>query len=229
MSSAVQQLQATLANQPNNAYAISSLSNLVTNLGQVAKNTSRSASAIDPVDDMFNMLEAWGRNRDGSLNDFGEKAAAAIDRTLSFTAESLARTRDLRARVETSYYGDAPYRSGAVGDFSRVDGIDRSQSSGDDYSKGDYGGSAEYAGYASGTSYVPKTDRYLLHQGEIVLNPREAQTHEKRGVDNRRPVITAPSTLNVYGITDPAEFARKADYFMQRNLNDLTERLRGMA
>jgi len=60
--------------------------------------------------------------------------------------------------------------------------------------------------YQAGTSYVPKTGVYLLHQGETVLTKKEAANSDNRRYSNS---ITFSPTIHIHGVDDPRLLAKK--------------------
>ncbi|MDP3013085.1 MAG: hypothetical protein Q8M92_02500, partial [Candidatus Subteraquimicrobiales bacterium] len=64
----------------------------------------------------------------------------------------------------------------------------------------------EKSSYASGVSYVPSTGRYQLHEGEVVLNRREAASYDQRKTTS----ITFAPNINLSGAgKDPRQLARE--------------------
>ncbi|GER92690.1 hypothetical protein A45J_0408 [hot springs metagenome] len=61
--------------------------------------------------------------------------------------------------------------------------------------------------YASGTSYVPKTGYYQLHQGERVINRSESASYDQRRYANN--ITFAPNITIKGGDKDPRQIARE--------------------
>lgn len=76
--------------------------------------------------------------------------------------------------------------------------------------------------YASGTSYVPETGYYQLHQGETVLNRSESANYDQRRYNNQ--ITFAPNITIKGGDKDPRQIARE----IAKPLRDELKRLQSM-
>lgn len=86
---------------------------------------------------------------------------------------------------------------------------------------GDGGGAVSMPVYAAGTRYVSATGPAFVHRGEVVSNPREARQFISGDHGGGKAAVFSPvTTINNYGVDDPAALSRKLEKYLFGRFRD---------